>query len=160
MLKTIAGMTALAALMGASAGCVERIMKISSDPAGARVFVNDEEVGVTPVKLAFLWYGDYDIILRKPGYQTLKTHYRTPAPWYQVPPIDLVVETMIPGTLRDVHELPLYTLAPAETPPAEEVVQRAIEMRSQAIFGAPGAPAPSSQPAAETQPASQEAVGA
>jgi hypothetical protein len=133
-------------------------MKISSDPQGARVFVNDEEVGVTPVKFAFTWYGDYDIILRKTGYQTVKTHYRTPAPWYQVPPIDLVAETLIPGTLRDVHELPTYALAPAEAPPAADVVARAVEMRSLTLFSAPGAAAPASQPASaaaesQSQPA-------
>ena len=118
-------------------GCVERIMKIDSEPQGARAFVNDEEIGVTPVKFSFLWYGDYDIMLRKAGYQTLKTNCRVDPPWYQVPPIDLVAECLIPGTIRDEHVLPIYALQPARTPAAEEVVERAVELRERALYEQP-----------------------
>lgn len=121
-----------------SVGCVERTMKISTDPAGARVFVNDAEVGLSPVRVSFLWYGDYDLIFRKPGYQTLKTHYRIEPPWYQIPPIDLVAETMIPGTIRDEHVLPTYTLAPEQPPVREELVNRAVELRDR-LIGPPSA---------------------
>lgn len=117
-------------------GCVERIMRISTDPEGARVIVNDEEVGLSPARTAFTWYGDYDIIIRKQGYKTLKTSYVVQAPWWQLPPFDLFTEVFLIGTLRDEHELPTYTLEPAETPPATEVVQRAVDMRSQALFDA------------------------
>src|ERR1051326_773674 len=51
-----------AALLVLLPGCVERTMKIPSRPAGAIVYVNDEEVGKTPVKLSFTWYGDYDLV--------------------------------------------------------------------------------------------------
>ena len=114
-------------------GCVERTMKISSDPRGARVFVNDEEVGITPVKFSFLWYGDYDIMLRKEGYETLKTHRRIEPPWYQYPPFDLVSECLIPATVKDEHVLPGYKLQPAVTPPAEELVGRALQARDRAL---------------------------
>jgi len=119
----------------ACGGCVERIMKIDSDPQGARVFINDEEVGVTPAQVAFLWYGDYDIILRKEGYQTLKTHQRLTAPWYQYPPLDFVAECLVPKTIRDVRVLPTYALEPASTPLPRDVVQRAVELRAQALAG-------------------------
>lgn len=118
-------------------GCVERTMKIDSDPQGARVFVNDEEIGVTPARFAFLWYGDYDIMLRKEGYQTLKTHHRVDPPWYQYPPIDLVAECLIPGTIKDEHVLPTYALEPAGVPPIEEVIERAVELRDQALHEEP-----------------------
>ena len=114
-------------------GCVERTMKIDSDPQGARVFVNDEEVGVTPAKFSFLWYGDYDLILRKDGYETLKTHYRIDAPWYQYPPIDLVAECLIPTTIKDEHVLPTYRLKPASVPPVREAVERAVQLRERAL---------------------------
>jgi hypothetical protein len=127
--------TAALALLLVLSGCVERIMKIESDPQGARVFVNDEEVGVTPVRLSFLWYGDYDVMLRKDGYETLKTGYRIDAPWYQYPPIDLVAECLIPGTIQDVHVLPTYQLEPAAVPPVSEVVERAVRLRSRALSG-------------------------
>jgi hypothetical protein len=125
----------LALLAGLFAtGCVERTARIQTDPPGAFVIVNDEEVGVSPVKFSFLWYGDYDIMVRKPGYQTLKTHHQINAPWYEWPPIDLVAETMIPVMIRDEHVLPTFTLEPAETPTAEELVKQATELRDQALF--------------------------
>lgn len=115
-------------------GCVERILTIRTDPPGARVILNDEEVGVSPAKVSFTWYGDYEIILRKAGYETYKTNYRVAPPWYQIPPIDLVSEVLVPGTIRDEHRLPVYTLTPAETPPVSELVGRAEEMRGRALF--------------------------
>ena len=127
----------LAAALLAATGCVERNLRIDSDPQGARVSVNDREVGVTPVKLSFLWYGDYDIILRRAGFKTLKTHYRVDAPWYQYPPIDLVAECLIPATIRDEHVLPTYQLEPAGVPPIDEVVQRAVQTREQALSEEP-----------------------
>lgn len=123
--------------VGASSGCVERRMRIRTDPAGALIFVNDEEIGLSPVTFAFLWYGDYDIIARKPGFKTLKTHYRVDPPWYQLPPFDLVAETLIPTTIRDEHEVPTLTLEPAETPAVEDVVRRAVELRERALFETP-----------------------
>lgn len=118
-------------------GCVERIVKIDSDPQGARVFVNDREVGVTPVKFSFLWYGDYDIILRREGYQTLKTNHRIDAPWYQYPPIDLVAECLIPTTIRDEHVLPTYELEPVSTAAISDVVERAVQTRAEALAETP-----------------------
>jgi hypothetical protein len=117
--------------------CVERTMKIDSQPPRARVFVNDEEVGVTPAKFSFLWYGDYDIMLRKEGFHTLKTHYRVDPPWYQYPPIDLIAECFIPGTIKDEHVLPTYHLEPAGVPPVQEIVERAVELRERALYEGP-----------------------
>lgn len=126
---------ALAGLSGVVGGCVERTMKITTQPPGALVIVNDEEVGLSPAKFSFTWYGDYDLIIRKTGFKTLKAHHRLDAPWWQWPPFDLITETMIAGTLRDEHELPTYALESAETPTVEDVVQRAVELRDRALFG-------------------------
>lgn len=116
-------------------GCVERTMKIQTDPPNALVIVNDEEVGLSPVKFSFLWYGDYDIIVRKAGYETLKTHHRFEPPWFQFPPIDFIVETLIPGTIRDVREVPLLTLQSTRQQTDEEIVGRAEQTRDRALFG-------------------------
>lgn len=122
---------AAAAALG---GCVERTVKIETRPPGALVVVNDEEVGVSPVKFAFLWYGDYDLVLRKPGYQTLKTHYRLEAPWYQCPPFDIIAETLVPAMITDEHVLPPFALQPAEQPNTDELIGRANELRERALF--------------------------
>jgi hypothetical protein len=117
-------------------GCVERIARIQTDPPGAFVIVNDEEVGVSPVRFSFLWYGDYDIMVRKPGYETLKTHHQINAPWYEWPPLDLIAETMVPTLIRDEHVLPTLVLEPAQTPDTADLVQRATELREQALYEA------------------------
>ena len=124
-------------LLTVHSGCVERTARIETDPPGAVVVINDEEVGVSPVKFSFLWYGDYDILLRKPGYETLKTNCRLDPPWYQWPPFDLVAETMIPNQIRDEHEPPTFVLEPAEPPTVAEVVERATELRERALYEQP-----------------------
>ena len=128
----------LAPLIGgaclAVGGCVERTARIETEPSGALVTINDEEVGVSPAKFSFLWYGDYDIILRKPGYKTRKTNQRITAPWYEWPPIDVVAELMIPTTIRDVHVLPTFALETAEEPNIADLVERATELRDEALY--------------------------
>lgn len=131
------GRTGLVLLpLAAVSGCVERTMKIRSDPPGAVVVVNDEEVGVTPAQVSFLWYGDYEIILRRAGYQTLRTHHRVHPPWYQLPPFDFFAEVLWPGMISDRHELPEYVLQPLERPRVEDLVQRAAALRDQALYTA------------------------
>ena len=52
-------------LVAATSGCVRRTIKITTEPPGARVFLNDQEVGRSEVSTDFLWYGDYDVVVRK-----------------------------------------------------------------------------------------------
>lgn len=118
----------------AACGCVERTVTIRTEPEGATVLLNDEEVGRSPVNVPFTWYGDYDITLRKPGYQTVKTHQRIDAPWYQVPGIDIFAECFTPFTIYDRRELPIYTLEPAVASATADIVQRADELRDRALF--------------------------
>jgi hypothetical protein len=76
---------------------------VQSNPAGALVFLNDQEIGRTPVTRNFKWYGTYDVEVRSEGYETLRTKAKVWAPWWQWAPIDLVA-VFIPG-LEDHHEL-------------------------------------------------------
>ena len=52
----------------ASTGCVERRYTIRSNPPGALVYVNGEEIGTTPVSRSFTYYGDRDITLIQDGF--------------------------------------------------------------------------------------------
>jgi hypothetical protein len=54
-------------VIGASTlvGCVERTISITSEPRGALVYLNDEEVGRTPVSVPFTYYGVYDVRLER-----------------------------------------------------------------------------------------------
>jgi hypothetical protein len=123
---SVAPAVLLAPLLG---GCVERVMKIDSDPPGALVYLNDQEVGRTPVEKEFLWYGTYDLQLRKEGYRTLSATPRVWAPFWQIVPIDLLVE-LLPFTLVDRATLS-YQMRPMpeEPPSSEELIGRAVELR-------------------------------
>jgi hypothetical protein len=119
----------IAGVLLSAAGCVERTVRIDTRPQGALVILNDEEVGASPVKVSFLWYGDYDLVVRKEGYETLSTHFQLDPPWWQYPPIDLVTEALWPGMLTDDHVLAPFELREQQTPATEEMVDRATQLR-------------------------------
>lgn len=118
------------AVLLAAVGCVQRTLTVESDPPGALVTLNDQEVGRTPFTRDFTWYGWYDVQLRKPGYETLKTRAKVIAPVWQWPPFDLVAE-LVPFPLKDKHRVH-YTLEPASTQPADPaaMLARAEQMRA------------------------------
>ena len=91
-------------------------MTLESNPPGALIYLNGEEVGRTPVTHDFLWYGDYKVELRKPGYETFTTHTWVGAPWWQLPPIDFAAD-ISPVPLADRQHFS-YTMEPASTQPA------------------------------------------
>jgi PEGA domain len=103
-------------------GCVEQTMTIQSDPPGALVFMNDQELGRTPITRDFTWYGDYDVQVRLEGYETLKTHQKIIAPAWNWVPIDLVAY-LIPANFKDHRDLN-YTLRPLD--PAQDDPQRLL----------------------------------
>ena len=118
-------------------GCVERTMTITSEPNGAIVFLNNREIGRTPLTTDFTWYGWYDVQVRREGYETLKTTQKLLPPWWQIPPIDLLAE-MMPWHPKDHRQLH-YTLNPIteqEIAPAA-MLERAAELRDQLEFPAP-----------------------
>ena len=77
-----------------AAGCVDRTLVITSTPPGALVWVNDREVGRTPVRTAFTYYGTYDVRLVREGFEALQSEGRAVAPWWDRPIVDLVAEVM------------------------------------------------------------------
>ena len=114
-------------------GCVERTVGINTEPQGATVILNDQEVGKSPVKVPFTWYGDYDIILRKKGYQTIQTHHRIRSPWYEYPLIDFFSETMMPFTIHDDRVLETFVLHDFQRPAKEALLERADQLRAEAL---------------------------
>jgi hypothetical protein len=134
VIKNQAGKVAVLVLPLALAGCVRRTLTIQTEPPAALVYLNDQEVGRTPVSVPFTWYGDYDVMIRKPGYQTLQTHARLHPPWYQVPPLDLISEALVPFTVHDTRQL-AYTLEPQHYPTTQEVLERAVSLRERTLYG-------------------------
>ena len=127
-------LTGLLAAVVLPAGCVRRTMTIRTEPEGARVALNDEELGTSPVTVDFTWYGDYEVACRKDGYQTLQTHRRLNAPWYQIPMIDFFTEALWPFTIQDHQEMS-FTLEPAAKDiDRKELIDKAKAFRDRAIF--------------------------
>lgn len=131
----LGSLTLLAIASTLTSGCVERTVKIDTRPTKAMVVVNDEEVGMSPVKFSFKWYGDYDLVLRKEGYETLKTNFRLDPPWWQLPPFDLVSEVLVAETLRDDHVLEPFELVKRQPAEIKSLVTRAEVLRERSLYG-------------------------
>jgi len=118
------------------AGCVQRRMMVRTSPPGALVYIDDYEIGTTPVATDFTYYGKRKIRLVKDGYETQTIMQPVRAPWYQIPPLDFVSENVIPWEIRDQRTLN-YQLAPQMVVPTEQLLGRAEQFRrsSQAAGG-------------------------
>ena len=108
-------------------GCVERELTITSQPEGSLVYVSDVELGRTPLTTEFTWYGDYDVILRLDGFETLKTHAKLSPRWYEIPPLDFLSQ-IAPWTYHDKRYLH-FELDKAVLPPDDELIKRAQDLR-------------------------------
>jgi hypothetical protein len=142
----------------AAAGCVQRRMTIRSNPPGALVYVDDYQIGTTPVSHDFVYYGTRKIRLVKDGYETLTVRQPFPVPWYEYFPLDFVSENLIPWEIRDERVVDL-AMAPAAATPPELVVARAEQARLAAGSLPPTVPAaaavappPVAAPPAAVQP--------
>jgi hypothetical protein len=146
---------ALLALLG---GCMQRIIAIDSNPPGALVYLNDLEVGRTPMTKEFLWYGDYEVVLRLDGYQTLKTDAPVPAPWWQYIPLDLFTEAL---PVKDVHRF-TFNLTPTRPEPPQGVLIRGEQLESmlQATRLPQTKPKPTPRPPARRSPTTAPAATA
>ena len=122
---------ALVSVLGAlcAGGCMQRTLTVRSDPPDALVYLNDLEVGRTPITRSFVWYGTYDVELRKEGFESIKTTANVWAPWWQWVPIDFAAE-ILPLHLHDERVL-TYSLKPASTQPVDpdRLMMRAEDMR-------------------------------
>lgn len=84
-------------------GCVERQLTINTEPQGALIVLNDEEIGISPVMIEFNWYGDYKVRISKQGYETLDTHRKLDAPMHDNFPMDFFAE-LWPRRIVDKYE--------------------------------------------------------
>ena len=123
------GLTAALALVClCQTGCVQRRLTIRSNPPGALVYVDNHEIGVTPVATDFIYYGTRQIRLVKDGYETLTVLQGVPAPWYQFFPIDFFAENVVPGEIRDERVLD-FNLTPQIIVQGDQLLERAEELR-------------------------------
>lgn len=124
----VCGCLLAAAALVPSWGCVQRRMTIRSSPPGALVYVDDYQIGTTPVSTDFIYYGTRKIRLIKDGYETLTVRQPFPIPWYEIFPLDFVTENLWPWEIRDERVVDLAMSTTASIPP-ESVVARAEQAR-------------------------------
>jgi hypothetical protein len=82
-------------------GCVQRRLIVRSQPEGAFVKIDGQQIGHTPVSVPFTYYGTRDIQLEKDGFKTVKVQQRVRAPWYAKFPISFFSENFSPREIRD-----------------------------------------------------------
>jgi hypothetical protein len=114
-------------------GCsqnMHRRMTIKSDPPGALVLMEGEEVGYTPVAIDFNHYGTREITLIKDGYETVTAMQKVRSPWYQKVPLDVVADNFSPVRIKDNTEY-TFTLNRQEIVSNDQLLQRANGLRSQ-----------------------------
>jgi hypothetical protein len=136
-------------------GCVQRRMIVRSNPPGALLYVDDYEIGTTPIATDFTYYGTRKFRLVKDGYETLTTMVSIPPPWYEYVPLDFVSENFVPGTIRDQRPLD-FQLKPQTVIPTEQLMARAESIRrgAHSVAGAAtAAPVPASPASGPYPPA-------
>jgi hypothetical protein len=117
--------------IGMLTGCVERRYTIRTEPPGATVVVNGEEIGPSPASKSFVYYGDRRITLILDGYETKTLIQPINAPWWDNYLTEFFTENLVPASLRDEREYK-YVMEPAQTPPQGELRDRAESLRSDA----------------------------
>ncbi len=128
------GVLTAALLCMLSTGCIHRRMTIRSEPAGALVLLDGEEIGYTPCSVDFTYYGTREITLIKDGYETLTVLQKVQTPWYQYPGIDFFADNLWPHKVTNRHEFS-YRLQPQAIVPTQELLDRANSLRGDVQVG-------------------------
>ncbi|AQQ69723.1 PEGA domain protein [Limihaloglobus sulfuriphilus] len=112
-------------------GCIERELTVNTRPEGAKVVLNDEEIGISPVTVSFNWYGTYKVDITKKGYESINTSKKLKRPREDYFPFDLFADIFSkPGTVRSYtwdFELSAY-----QPPQRQEIINRADQMKTMA----------------------------
>ena len=114
-----------------TAGCVERRLTIVTEPSEAVVWLNDEEVGTTPVTVNFNWYGDYSVRVEKSGHEILNTHRVLERPAHDKFPFDFFAEVLWPKKIVDEYTWE-FELEPFQQASPDELIGAAQDMQQRA----------------------------
>jgi hypothetical protein len=134
--------------LAALSGCVERTIRVTSEPPGAIVWLNNVEVGRTPVETDFTFYGEYDVRLNREGFEPIVTTRDANAPIHEWPGLDLVAAAL-PFTFSNTVKWH-FDMAPTPesidpTQAQADLLQRAGEARDR-YAAPPPAAVPSAGP--------------
>ncbi|MFM7260882.1 MAG: PEGA domain-containing protein [bacterium] len=90
-LPLVLSMLATSIVLG---GCVERRVWIETDPPGALVWLNDTQVGRSPVGVSITHHGIYDVRIEKEGFEPLLTSADSEGPLWDTVPLDFFAEIL------------------------------------------------------------------
>ncbi|MEM1061275.1 MAG: PEGA domain-containing protein [Planctomycetota bacterium] len=124
------------ALLVTSTGCqsMRRRITVRTDPPGALVLVDGEEIGYAPASIDFTHYATREISVVKSGYETDTRLHDFDAPLHQQPGPDFFVDNFSPVPLTDRRDVTIK-LRPQGTVDTDDLLRRAGAMRGEAIFG-------------------------
>ncbi|TVP99882.1 MAG: PEGA domain-containing protein [Planctomycetaceae bacterium] len=122
-----------------SGGCVRRRLTVRTNPPGAVVSVDNQLIGTSPAATSFTYYGTREIRVEKDGFRTEAVKNKIRMPWYQLPVLDFITETLWPWEIRDERIVDIE-LVPQTLEPSENVLQRADQLRNQSRAGVVTAP--------------------
>ena len=134
ILSVMIASSMLVLLYDTTDAAVRRRITIKTDPPGALVYIDDQEIGVTPVSTSFTYYGTRKIQIVKDGYETVTVLREIKPPWYQIPGIDFVTENLIRRKFRD-ERLIQFKLVPLKIRTTNELIQRGLELKQRARQG-------------------------
>ena len=140
LLRRVFGVVLLGLLLTGCAHNMHRRMTIRSEPPGALVLMEGEEIGYTPVSMDFDHYGTREITLIKDGYETITAMQKVRTPWHQTVGVDLVTDNFSPVKINDRMEY-TFTLNKQELVSNDQLIQRGTDLRNQAR-GLPQPPEP------------------
>lgn len=126
-LQTLTLCLLLAAMCG---GCIQRTITVTSEPTAALVYLNDEEVGRTPVTVPFTFYGIYDVRLEADGYEPLWTKQPTKTPWWDLLGPDLFAEAIPNAKAKQEWHFVLQAAPKPSEVKVEPLLNRAHNLRS------------------------------
>lgn len=115
-------------------GCVHRRLTVTSDPPGALVRVDGQDIGYSPASIDFTWYGTREIQLLKDGYETQTRLVDINPPWYQRFPLDFISDNFLGTHISDRHPY-FFRMQPKEPDVSSDVVTRGRSLRSEALHG-------------------------
>lgn len=118
----------VAAMLISMSACVERKLIIRSEPTGAKVTLNGEDIGATPVEAPFDTYGTFEIVASHPRCKRLHRTAPVKPPWYEQIPLDFFFEAVWPFTMRDEHEI-ILALEPSGPSDEAAIGKRERELR-------------------------------
>lgn len=126
--------TLLGCFIIGSLGCVRRRLTVRTQPAGAAVYVDKQYIGTSPTATPVTYYGTREVEVVKDGFRTERVLRTFNPPWYQLPPLDFVSETLWPKEIRDERIVDI-AMIPQQTMSSEQLQSRANNLRLQASQG-------------------------